>query len=136
MKNNRIRNREMDQNVRYELEKKEWHRKRESAVAIQRGMITVVVFVLGILFTLLMMSLRNSNNANASEAGITYETAYSNVTVEDGDTLWSIASAHTDGSTSQIRSCIEEMKELNSIGYYEGIRSGDRLIVPTYTYAN
>ncbi|MCR5283620.1 MAG: hypothetical protein K6E18_09640, partial [Lachnospiraceae bacterium] len=81
MKNYTMRNRELEQHRRFELEKQEWHRKRESVIAIQRGMITVVVFVLGILFTLLMMSLRNSNNTNASETGIVYETAYSNVTV-------------------------------------------------------
>jgi hypothetical protein len=65
-------------------------------------------------------------------AGHTYEKCYASVRIERGDSLWSIASAYTDGSVKEIQNCIDEIRSINGIGKFETIKAGDYLAVPYY----
>ena len=53
---------------------------------------------------------------------------YATVVVRSGDTLWSIASAHT-GSNADVQDTIDRISEVNHLGT-AGLTPGQRLRVP------
>ncbi|MCR5417292.1 MAG: LysM peptidoglycan-binding domain-containing protein [Lachnospiraceae bacterium] len=90
-----------------------------------------VIIVLAV--SILIGGMRRS--ANASEAGVVRTKCYTNVEVNKGDTLWAIAGEYSnDKSAAGIQACVEEIRELNNMKYFDVICSGDKLIVPYYVY--
>ena len=78
-------------------------------------------------FLLLVMSafstITGAINASGSSANV-YET----VTVQPGDTLWSIAERHMDDS-KDIRKFIYEIKKLNNVSA-DTLTAGQKLMIP------
>ena len=122
---------EMTESQRYEYRKTMWHQARALQIKRERMMLTVIIAALMIISSIIIGGMHS--RVHASESGAVKK-CYANVTVAKGDTLWSIAKEHTNGSTKEIRSYIDELREINKIGVYESIKSGETLIVPVWVY--
>ena len=116
----------------YEYRKMMWHRKRAVQVRRERGILAAGIIAAVIVLSIFIGGLRS--NINASEAGVISKKCYTNITVQKGDTLWSIAKEYTDGSNASVRAMVDEIKEINKIAFYEPIKSGERLIIPYVVY--
>ena len=57
---------------------------------------------------------------------------YTTVTVEDGDTLWTLADAYMDDQYQNKREFIAEVKQLNQIDENR-IHEGTQLVIPYYS---
>lgn len=56
---------------------------------------------------------------------------YTSITVEKGDTLWSIAAEHIAPEHGGMESYIQEIRNLNHL-YDDGIYAGAHLMIPRY----
>ncbi len=108
-------------------------RARREKVARQRRtlLFTAIAMVLGVMltFSLLGTSAQATGMDQASDSYKYYKEVY----VESGDTLWTIAEAYTDGSVSEIRDCIAEVRNINGLSKYETLKSGTYITVPYYS---
>ncbi|MBO4338051.1 MAG: LysM peptidoglycan-binding domain-containing protein [Lachnospiraceae bacterium] len=116
----------------YDYRKMMWHRKRAVQVRRERGILAAGIIAAVLVLSIFIGGLRS--NINASEAGVISKKCYTNITVQKGDTLWSIAKEYTDGSNASVRAMVDEIKEINKIAFYEPIKSGERLIIPYVVY--
>lgn len=107
---------------------------RREVVARQKRslIIAAITVILGIFLALSTgrMSAQATGADQASDTGYKY---YANVSIQNGDTLWSIAEEYTDGSISSITECVKEIRDINNLGKFETIKSGDSVIVPYYS---
>lgn len=89
--------------------------------------ITVSFIVAGILIGSSITGLADINISE--EASYKY---YTSITVEKGDTLWSIASKYMSSEYDQIEDYITEVRSLNHL-YDNGISAGECLTIPYYS---
>ncbi len=122
----------MTENERYEYRKMKWHEARAIQIKRERMMITLIIAFLMIVASIIIGGMHS--RISASESGTVRHKCYTNMTVSKGDTLWSIAKEHTNGSTKEIRNYIDELRDINKIGVYESIKSGETLIIPVWVY--
>lgn len=65
---------------------------------------------------------------SADDDLVTYNRYYTEIKIEKGDTLWSIAKTYNKNSNMEIREYIKEVKQMNSmIG--DSIEAGDNLTI-------
>ena len=86
-------------------------------------MLVIYVMVLSCFFgkTLVMAK-------SADDDHVTYNRYYTDIEIEKGDTLWSIAKTYNKNSNMEIREYIKEVKQMNSmIG--DSIEAGDNLTI-------
>ncbi len=85
-------------------------------------MLVVCVMVLSCFFgkTLVM--------ANVEESSAVYERYYTDIEIQSGDSLWSIAKTYNKNSGMEIREYIRELKQMNCMVSDE-IRAGDSLTI-------
>lgn len=91
-------------------------------------MLLVFVMVLSCFFG------KNLVMANAEESSTVYNRYYTDITVEQGDTLWSIAKDHYEHSGMDIRKYIEEIKQINQM-VSDNIEAGDSLTIVYFAEA-
>ncbi|MCR4692097.1 MAG: LysM peptidoglycan-binding domain-containing protein [Lachnospiraceae bacterium] len=120
---------------RYLEKQRIWRDRRRAQVARYRMTISAACAVTALLMVIAACGILRSD-VNASVRKDALHKTYTNITVTEGDNLWNIAKAHiTDPECdASVRACVDEIKELNSLGFYEKICPGDRLVVPTYSY--
>ncbi|MCM1090645.1 MAG: LysM peptidoglycan-binding domain-containing protein [Butyrivibrio sp.] len=74
-----------------------------------------------------------TSNAKNDEEDIMFK-YYTSVTVEAGDSLWSVADRYVDYQQYKDKdSYIEEVCSINNLADAAGIRAGQRLVVPYYS---
>lgn len=103
--------------------------KRAAVVRSQRRMIALIVIAIvffGILLGTGISALASNDKANAQ-----YK-YYKSICIEEGDTLWDIASEYIEGTDIDHNEYIREICELNCI-YAEEIHAGDYIIVSYYS---
>lgn len=85
-------------------------------------MLFVCVMVLSCFFgkTLVM--------ASVEENSAVYERYYTDIEIQNGDTLWSIAKTYNKNSGMEIREYIHELKQMNQI-VSDDIKAGDSLTI-------
>ena len=66
--------------------------------------------------------------ANDEESGAVYERFYTDIEIEQGDTLWSIAKTYNKNSGMEIREYIQELKHMNQM-ISDDINAGDSLTI-------
>lgn len=66
--------------------------------------------------------------ANAEENSTNYDRYYTDITVKQGDTLWSIAKAYNENSGMDIREYIDEIKRMNQM-MSDNIEAGESLTI-------
>lgn len=108
-------------------------RARREKVARQRRtlLFTAIAMVLGVILTFSVLG-TSAQATGMDQASDSYK-YYKEVYVESGDTLWTIAEAYTDGSVSEIRDCIAEVRNINGLSKYETLKSGTYITVPYYS---
>ncbi len=89
--------------------------------------IRFTIFILTLVLIILMSVSAMFHNVYADGKGAVTNTYYA-VTVESGDTLWSIALKYSDGKTD-IRKFIYEITNLNNLDSAE-ILIGQQLLIP------
>lgn len=85
-----------------------------------------VIFCMILVCTMLYGSIRVQANT-----GYKY---YTCITVEEGETFWSIASRYRDTAHYEdVESYIAEVENINHLDAYETLLAGQRLIIPYYS---
>jgi len=92
----------------------------------RRGRVALVVLALAIITALMIVF--GSGTAATSDAGVI--TGTTNVTVQPGETLWSIAGEANPGG--DIRDTMHDIVKLNSLVDGETLQMGTKLAVPVY----
>jgi nucleoid-associated protein YgaU len=96
----------------------------------KRAMILVVTFCL-VLISAFSYSSIKSNAGSGDDMKFKY---YTTVTVQSGDTLWSIADDYIDYSEYKNKEAyISEVKSINRMDDTADIRSGQKITVPYYS---
>ncbi len=92
---------------------------------------TVMALVLGVIlaFSVIGTNVKASGSDQATESYKYYKQIY----VESGDTLWNIAEQNTEGSVSDIKAYMDEVRTINSMSKYETLKSGTYITVPYYS---
>lgn len=108
-------------------------RRRRATVARQRRTLafTALAMVFGVILAVSVLS--TSTLATGTDHASSMYKYYKEIYVESGDTLWSIAAQHTDGSIVEIRECIDEICSVNDLNSLETLKSGTYIIVPYYS---
>lgn len=88
-------------------------------------LITAAIIIITILVGSSISGLANPNTKTASHK------YYTSVTIEKGDTLWSIASEYMSPEYDGIEDYIMEVRTINHL-YSDGIYAGEYLTVPYY----
>ena len=81
------------------------------------------------IFTFLIKSIKN--NVLVASAQSQRELYYTSVSIEDDDTLWSIATEYYSDEYKSVSEYVNEIKELNDLGS-DKITSGFNILVPYY----
>lgn len=108
-------------------------RKSRAAAARRRTMKKVRIAFLIIAFILVGSLLIFSKTVKAQVA-VKEDTSvkgYMYITVENNDTLWSIADTYIDSHYDSVYQYIREVKDLNGLTS-DSIHSGSKLIIPVY----
>ena len=94
---------------------------------VSKTRFTIFVMIVMLLITGLTMSLLGQTTASAASASRIR--TYDVVTVQSGDTLWSIAERHTE-SGQDVRKMIYTIKALNDLDSTGEIAAGQELMIP------
>ena len=81
------------------------------------------------IFTFLIKSIKN--NVLVASAQSQRELYYTSVSIEEDDTLWSIATEYYSDEYKSVSEYVNEIKELNDLGS-DKITSGFNILVPYY----
>ncbi len=102
--------------------------RRIKEVARNKMILFIMVALIVVIGSTGFKSLFASAHASVNES-VQYK-YYKSIVIEDGDTLWNIA---TECSSSQMttKECVQEIKELNQLSS-EAIQEGQHLVVPYY----
>ena len=107
------------------------HRVREVARNKMMILLTVTFFI--VLGSIIYGTIFASAHVGSEESDMQYK-YYKSIIIEDGDSLWSIATAYADHHTST-KACMNEIIALNKLTS-RTIHTGQHLVVPYYdTYA-
>lgn len=96
----------------------------------RRKNILLVAVTLCLVFILSFVANGFLSNAKNDHSDISVK-YYKSIMVERGDTLWSIATEHTDTSTTTV-DLVNEIKQLNNL-HGDTITCGSYLIIPYYS---
>lgn len=72
--------------------------------------------------------------ASEEENKVVYERYYTDIEIEKGDTLWSIAKTYNQHSGMEIREYIREVKQMNGM-ISDSIKAGDSLTIVYFAQA-
>lgn len=73
------------------------------------------------------------SKAKDKESDVTYYKYYTNIEIQPGDTLWTLAEDYIDENYESREDYIAEVKEINSLNDAGEIISGQFLIMPYYS---
>ena len=106
-------------------------KQRRAKIVAKRKMILLLTTVLLITIgSIVFGSIFSSAQSSAEESGIQYK-YYKSITIEQGDSLWSIAEKYCTDAYEDTREYVDELKELNSLTS-DIIHEGQHLLVAYY----
>ena len=88
-------------------------------------------FCIVVAVVMISIILLRSTNAQAAPAEVSYK-YFTSIQVEQGDTLWTIASEHLSAEYNDIHEYISEVCTINHISENE-IHAGQYLVIPYYS---
>ena len=102
---------------------------KRSTIGSYKALIFAVLFcIMLISFVLGSVIVKGQSKRHASPS----DTYFTNITVDEGDTLWSIAQANIDYNyCDSIYDYMEQLKDINNLTTYD-IHAGDSMIVVYY----
>lgn len=120
-----------NQNLSYEERRKEIFRnQRARKIRRQRMQVALSFVVAAISFVAVFFIFSASSKAESKDLKYKY---YTSISVEYGDTLWSIASDYMDEEFYDRLSYVQEVKSINHIHDENDIIAGKMLIIPYYS---
>lgn len=90
-------------------------------------MLTMMAIFLSILFISKAMIANASEQYNVAQCYDTYK-------VQEGDSLWNIASEYYTVDCGSTQNYIEKIKEMNHMGVDDTIHTGEYLVIPYYNF--
>lgn len=124
------------ENTRIEIARREERRRRLNAKRrrlIQRRRFAFCFVLTCILSVFIAGIFSFKSNALTEDAEMKYK-YYTQITVSQGDTLWSIADTYMDDTMYSSKSeYIKELKSINHLNCFGDIQSGQEIIVPYYS---
>ena len=93
----------------------------------------VLISSLCIAITLAILFGSFLSKAETKASEVTYYKYYTNVKVQSGDTLWSLAEVYMDENYASRDEYIREVKQVNHLSKGDTIVSGEYLILPYYS---
>ena len=117
----------------YILERHIGRPSKQTAARVSRAQ-RLGIFLTGLLVTLFVLSLTVFFNREPVEAsdGIEYRKDYICVEVEEGDSLWSLASGYRTDGIDSLEDFMAEMEAVNGIKRDTLLKPGNKLMVPCY----
>ena len=113
-------------NVTYQrISNRRYEQKRKSGKKLFTAFFCLVVLCLLTIFSSVFFTAKVASAKNTDQS-----CRYESIMIENGDSLWSIASEHAYVG-QDIRSYISEIKKVNSLSD-DNIHAGNHLIVPVY----
>lgn len=108
------------------MKKSRINRKKQAKKQLIRFMTALVIIVI----TVCVILFTNKNVTNADENGefVKLNKYYKTITIETGDSLWSIASEYKTGSHKTTKEYVKELKSMNNLSS-DQIVSGQKLLV-------
>lgn len=103
-------------------------RKRQQRI---RGIMSISALVLSIIVVFSISGLVTNARSTSDKQEYKYFMSYE---VEQGDSLWSIASEHCDEHYESIDDFIEEICIINSLSDESHLITGNHLIIPYYSF--
>ena len=105
--------------------------RRKQQVLHQRIVVMVLTICIILCGVLIGSGIMAAGKSKASEKNASFK-YYTSIEIEQGDTLWSIASEYISAEYDSIQDYIEEVKELNQLGP-DDIHAGQYLMIPYYS---
>ena len=103
-------------------------RKRQQRI---RSMVSIGALIFGILIVFSVSGLVTNARSTYDKQEYKY---FMNYELEQGDSLWSVASEHYDEHYESIDDYMEEICIINSVSYDTKLVAGSSLIIPYYSY--
>ena len=94
--------------------------------SVTKFFITVMVITAAV--CIILFSNRNITNADESGNAVELTKYYKTITIEPGDTLWSIAKEYKSGAYKTTQDYVDELLSMNHL-HSDAITSGQKLIV-------
>ena len=117
--------------AQFMYERKARYERRRAHERKRNLMILVSGFCLALTFAFLFGSFLSK--AETRESDTVYYKYYTNVEVQSGDTLWSLAEVYMDENYASRDEYIREVKQVNHLSKGDTIVSGEYLILPYYS---
>ena len=106
-------------------------RKRQMRIVRNRLLATLVSICLIAFFAVCYFSIKSSANTGNDDMSFKY---YTQITIANGDTLWTIADDYIDYSKYRDKAeYVAEVQSINNLNDTCDIRSGQTLIMPYYS---
>jgi len=104
--------------------------KRVNRAKVQHRILSILILTIMVIF-LSVFFISKAMIANASEQ---YNVAqcYDTYEVQEGDSLWGIASDYYTVECGTTQHYIDEIKEMNHMGVDDTIHTGEYLVIPYY----
>lgn len=93
------------------------------------GKLAAIVLVMVALFLLVLFVLPERTAAAGDSAGVTY--SISSIKIEEGDSLWSLATEYYTEEFSSIPNYMEEIKRMNGLSS-DMLYAGNYILIPQY----
>jgi len=93
----------------------------------------ILIFTICLVLTLAITFGSFLSKARDKEFYVTYYKYYTNIEIQPGDTLWSLAEDYMDDNYESREDYIAEVRQINSLNSDCDIISGQFLIMPYYS---
>ena len=93
---------------------------------------TFAVLVVAAVVCMILVSNRSVINAEESGTPVKLEKYYKTITVQKGDSLWSIAKEYKSGDYRTVQDYVNELKSMNNLGS-DQINAGNKLVIAYFT---
>lgn len=103
-------------------------RKRQQRI---RSMISISTLIIAILVVFSVSGLVTNARSTSDKQEYKY---FMNYELEQGDSLWSVASEYYDEHYDSVEDYMEEICIINSVSYDTTLIAGSNLIIPYYSY--
>ncbi len=108
------------------MKKSRINRKKQVKKQLVRFLTALVLIVLTV--CVILFSNKNITNADENGESVKLNKYYKTITIESGDTLWSIADEYKSGSNKNTKEFVSELKSMNNL-HSDEIMSGQKLLV-------